>query len=107
MKILIAGLGAIGQRHLRNMRTLMGADVEVLAYRVRGNPEALTDTLKIEEGSNLESKYNLKVFHDLDQAFGFKTGGCVCVQSQQHAHPHSAKGCPSRLSPFYRKTTFA
>lgn len=35
MKILVAGLGSIGQRHLRNLRSI--APVEVVAYRVRGN----------------------------------------------------------------------
>jgi predicted dehydrogenase len=51
---------------------LLGADVEILAYRVRGNPEVFTDTLKIEEGSNLEEKYNLQVFRDFDQALSQK-----------------------------------
>jgi len=31
MKILIIGLGSIGQRHLRNLRALLGDDVEILA----------------------------------------------------------------------------
>ncbi len=85
MKILIAGLGAIGQRHLRNIRSLLGDEVEILAYRVRGNLEALTDAMKIEEGSNLETKYNLQVFHDLDQALDQKPQAVfVCNPSSLH-----------------------
>ena len=85
MKILIAGLGAIGQRHLRNIRTVMGPEVEILAYRVRGNPDVLTDTLKIETGSDLETKYNLQVFHDLDQALALKPQAVfVCNPSSLH-----------------------
>lgn len=36
MKILVIGLGSIGQRHVRNIRRL--APLEIIAYRVRGNP---------------------------------------------------------------------
>lgn len=35
MKVLIAGLGSIGQRHINNLRKLV--PLEVVAYRVRGN----------------------------------------------------------------------
>ena len=37
LKVLFAGLGSIGQRHLRNLRQLAPA-VHVVAYRVRGQP---------------------------------------------------------------------
>ena len=33
MRILIAGLGGIGQRHVRNLRGLFGRELEILAYR--------------------------------------------------------------------------
>jgi predicted dehydrogenase len=98
VKILIAGLGAIGQRHLRNLRTLMGAQVEILAYRFRGNPEVLTDTLKIEEGSSLEGKYNLQVFRDFDQALDQKPEAVfICNPSSLHiplAVKAARAGCP-------------
>jgi predicted dehydrogenase len=85
MKILIAGLGAIGQRHLRNLNTLLGAQAEILAYRVRGNPEVFTDTLQIEAGTNLETKYNLQVFRDFDQALRQKPEAVfICTPSSLH-----------------------
>ena len=31
MKVLFVGLGAIGQRHLRNLRAILGEEVEFLA----------------------------------------------------------------------------
>ena len=34
MRILIAGLGAIGQRHARNLRQLCGGRLELLAFRI-------------------------------------------------------------------------
>ena len=36
MKILLVGLGSVGQRHARNLRTLLGDRVELLAHRARG-----------------------------------------------------------------------
>lgn len=68
MKVLFVGLGGIGQRHLRNLRTLRGDAVEVLAYRVRGNQVVLTDSLGVESEAGLESKYGVRVFHNLDAA---------------------------------------
>jgi predicted dehydrogenase len=36
VKILLVGLGSVGQRHARNLRALLGDRVELLAYRARG-----------------------------------------------------------------------
>jgi predicted dehydrogenase len=55
VKILLAGLGSIGRRHARNLRALLGDELELLAYRVRG------------EG-DLDAEYGLRSFADLDEA---------------------------------------
>ncbi len=34
--VLMVGLGSIGQRHARNLRALLGDQVDILAYRQRG-----------------------------------------------------------------------
>ncbi|MBR4207640.1 MAG: Gfo/Idh/MocA family oxidoreductase [Lachnospiraceae bacterium] len=68
MKILIAGLGSIGQRHLRNIRRVCGEDAKILAYRVRGLKRTFSDDMKIREGVDLEKEYDLKVYSDLDEA---------------------------------------
>ena len=72
MKVLIMGLGGIGQRHLRNLRTLQGTDMEIIAYDPRPNPPVLTDQLKVEDGATLEKKYNLRIFLDIKQALARK-----------------------------------
>lgn len=85
MKILMVGLGGIGQRHLRNLRTLLGAEAEILAYRVRRQSPVLTDQLQVEAGSDLEEKYDIKVFGDLDQALDCKPAAVfVCNPSSMH-----------------------
>jgi predicted dehydrogenase len=85
MKVLMIGLGGIGQRHLRNLRTLMGMDVEIIAYDLRSNPPVLTDQLQVEAGSNLEEKYNLRIFLDLEQALAQKPEAAfVCNPTSLH-----------------------
>lgn len=69
MRFLVVGLGGIGQRHVRNLRTLVGPAAEMLAYRVRRDSPVLTDNLGVEPGRSVEEKYGLKLFTDLDAAF--------------------------------------
>jgi predicted dehydrogenase len=85
MKILIMGLGGIGQRHLRNLRAVGGNDLEILAYDPRPNPPVLTDTLKVEEGANLENKYNLRIFTDFGEALAQKPQAAfICNPTSLH-----------------------
>lgn len=59
MKLLVVGLGSIGQRHLRNLREL--AALEIIAYRVRGyplSPELQGDWLT--QTSDLEKAFALR-----------------------------------------------
>jgi len=67
-RCLFVGLGGIGQRHLRNLRTLLGDSVEVSAYRVRGERQTLDDQLQVVPGVDLEQKYGVSVCSDLQQA---------------------------------------
>jgi len=68
MRFLVVGLGGIGQRHVRNLRALLGSAVELTAFRVRRESTTLTNTLSVEAGTNVEEKYGLKVFDNLDAA---------------------------------------
>ena len=67
MKILIAGLGSAGQRHARNLRTILGDEVDLLAYRVRGLRHVITPDMQIEPG-DVEARYGLTAFTNLDEA---------------------------------------
>ena len=68
MKILMIGLGSIGQRHLRNIRRIYGEVFEIIAYRVRRLQQTFSDNMKVCEGVELEAKFDLKVFMDLEEA---------------------------------------
>ena len=68
MKILMIGLGSIGQRHLRNIKRLYGDMHEISAYRVRRLQQTFSDEMKIRDGVNLEEEFGIEVFTDLDEA---------------------------------------
>lgn len=67
-KVLMIGLGSIGQRHVRNLRRVLGDQVEILAYRVRRLQQTFSDTMQIRDGVNLEEEYSIRVFDDLTVA---------------------------------------
>ena len=77
LKFLIAGLGGIGQRHARNLRALLGENVEMLAYRTRRNSPALTDKMQVESGLDVETKFDLRVFTDLAEALAAKPDAAI------------------------------
>jgi predicted dehydrogenase len=79
------GLGGIGQRHLRNLHALLGGDLRVSAYRVRRLTQVLTDTLQIEQGADIEKKYGVTVYDDLDKALDARPDlAMVCNPSSLH-----------------------
>lgn len=68
MKVLVIGLGSAGQRHIRNLRRLLGDNVCFIAYRVRKLHRLFDDNLNVIEGKSVEETYNIKKFDDLDMA---------------------------------------
>ena len=63
-KILLIGLGSIGQRHLRNLHFL-NKKFKFLAYRRKKTVPTLDDNLKPIKNVDLKSLYNLKVSNSL------------------------------------------
>jgi predicted dehydrogenase len=85
MKVLVAGLGGIGQRHVRNLRLLLGSEVQIIAYRVRKLSHVLTEGFEIEAGTTVEEKYKIQTYEALDQAMAQKpTVVFVCNPSSFH-----------------------
>jgi len=97
VRILIAGLGAIGQRHARNLRALRGDDLELLAYRRRRLSHVVTDTLQRDDSRNVEADLGVRTFLDLDTALAQQPDAVfVCTPSSQHleiAQRSAAAGC--------------
>ncbi|HTB64209.1 MAG TPA: Gfo/Idh/MocA family oxidoreductase [Opitutales bacterium] len=68
LTILFAGLGSIGQRHLRNLVGLLPEPPRILAYRMRRDDRIFTDDLQVEAESGLEKKYSIESFTNIADA---------------------------------------
>lgn len=85
MRVLMVGLGAIGQRHVRNLRALLGDRLELLAVRSRGLTHILDDALNVESPDGLSEKYGIRTFDTLDQALAHKPEAAfVCNPTSLH-----------------------
>lgn len=68
MKVLFCGLGSIGQRHLRNLRALLGDEVEVLAWRARNTSPVLRADMTVSPDGEIEEIYGVRGFSELEDA---------------------------------------
>jgi predicted dehydrogenase len=85
VRVLIIGLGGIGQRHIRNLRASLGDKVEILAYRVRGQSPVLTDGLEVDVGADLAVKYAIREFSELESALAEQpVAAFICNPSSLH-----------------------
>lgn len=85
MKILMIGLGGIGQRHTRNLRTLLGDELELIAYRTRRLNHVITPTMGADDKQNVEEVYNITSFDTLDAALAQNPDAAfVCNPSNLH-----------------------
>jgi len=81
----MVGLGGIGQRHLRNLRTLLGDDIEVHAYRVRKHSAVITPTLQVAADRDVEQEYRIRVFENLELAAAERPDiALICNPSSLH-----------------------
>ena len=85
MRALVVGLGGIGQRHVRNLRALLGTGVEIDACRVRRQSPVLTEQFEVQQGSDLEATYGLRSFDNLEEALARRPSmAFICNPSGLH-----------------------
>jgi predicted dehydrogenase len=88
-RALVVGLGAIGQRHARNLRDLLGDDLVLSALRSGGGGAKVTDQLTVAEGSP-DDDCDGGVFYDLDRALEARPD-IVVVASPTSTHVDMAR----------------
>ncbi len=85
MKLLVVGLGSIGQRHVRCLRQSCGDSVELLAFRQRGLDLEITEDLQAREGVSLEERYGIRSFTRLEDALAEgPEAALVCTPNHLH-----------------------
>ncbi len=72
MKALFIGLGSIGQRHLRNLKSIAGDSIEVIAFRSKNRAPVLDEQQRVIENTDLARHYKIHEFNYLDQALDDK-----------------------------------
>ena len=103
MKVLFIGLGGIGQRHLRNFRRVLGASLDAIAFRVRGESPTLTDTLQVEQGVDLMEKYEVRAIREFESALD-ENPDLVVVSNPSSMHVETAAAAVDRqLNVFVEK----
>jgi len=85
VKILLVGLGSIGQRHARNLRALIGDDLDLLAYRVRGRPHVISASLTVDADADVETRLGVRRVATLDAALAERPDAVV-VANPNPAH---------------------
>jgi len=85
----MVGLGAIGQRHARNFRTLLGDQLELLAFRSRRNAPVLNDKMEAVAGDPAAS-LNARVISTLENALDDKPHAVV-ISNPSSLHLKTAR----------------
>lgn len=84
MKVLFAGLGSIGQRHLRNCKSVLDDTVEFMAFRTSTGQSIIEDG-KMKPCDDLAAYYDFIEFRDLKKALEQQPDvGFVCNPSIHH-----------------------
>ena len=68
MKVLFAGLGSVGQRHLRNLLRQTDVRVEILAFRSTRATPLLETNDEVVRDVDVAAHYGIETFNDLDEA---------------------------------------
>lgn len=71
MKALFVGLGSVGQRHLRNLLTII-PEVEIMAVRSKRSVPLLSNTNQVITSNTIREKYKVNEFESLSEALNKK-----------------------------------
>jgi len=62
------GMGGVGQRHARNLRAILGQELRLSAYRTRRTAPVVNERMRVEQGIDIASRYDVTEFFDLEKA---------------------------------------
>ena len=83
--VLLCGLGSIGQRHARNLRTLYGPSIRLGAFRQSTISGSIREDVQGIDDEPAEKRYNIETFTDLKQALQEKWDA-VFITNSIHRH---------------------
>jgi len=83
--VLLCGLGSIGQRHARNLRTLYGPSIRLGAFRQTTISGSIHENVQGIDNEPAEKRYNIETFTDLAKALQEKWDA-VFITNSIHRH---------------------
>jgi predicted dehydrogenase len=92
MKILFIGMGSIGQRHLQNIQSLYGKDVECFAVRSTSHNNHIKDGVATPV-RDLNEYYQIGVFQTLDEALNEYAYDAVFITNPSSLHSEVILKC--------------
>lgn len=92
MKILFIGMGSIGQRHLQNIQSLYGKDVECFAMRNTSHNNHIKDGVATPV-KDLNEYYQIGVFQTLDEALNEYAYDAVFITNPSSLHSEVILKC--------------
>lgn len=102
-KILFAGLGGAGQRHLRTFRKLLPNTSEFIGYRSIKKTPVLHSDFSIDTASSLEEKYNIKLFNSIEDAINNNPDLIVISTPTAKHFDLAKKAAENRINIFIEK----
>lgn len=66
MKVLIVGLGSIGQRHLRNLKNIYSDKLEIIAYRTKKSNMVINSDITVKYVDDFDSYYGIRSIYSFD-----------------------------------------
>jgi predicted dehydrogenase len=85
MKVLFVGLGSIGQRHLRNLRAILGDRLKPIAWRRRGLARVLSDSGTVIPQAALEQEFGIRNLATMADALAERPDAAV-IASPTRCH---------------------
>jgi predicted dehydrogenase len=92
VKALFVGLGSIGQRHLRNLRQIVGDDLELIAYRTQSSSPLLSAAGEVVGGRSVDDEYGITVCSSLEESLSHEPDIAV-ISNPTRLHVETAAMC--------------
>ncbi len=77
MRVLLVGLGAVGQRHARNLRTLLGPELSLHAWRRRRDRAVIDDQLVRHPDRDVEQELGIAAHDTIEAALAARPDAVI------------------------------
>ena len=103
MKILFLGLGGVGQRHLRNIESILKTKNEIYTVSEKSFKPLIKNDLTLDKTTNIFDKHQIKVVKNISEAFNFNPELTVVSSPSSFHFEHAKLALESKSHVFLEK----